>query len=248
MKTHWTVKSLLYASVFYFGYAHSYVNIFISDLSIYSVTKDISIFLLVLSIGIYIFLKINRISYYEEKSEKKIFYSSYLLILPVIIIFFSGSINNYDYDMFKKDYRWTNKMFLHKNLVNTAELFSNCNDFLMLVLHENNRWDTFGNKLARKSKFLGDFSHFYFNQDLYEEHIKRRNLMLNLWKYNKTNPFMYKETLKQLEEYNLIILTYSDVHSRMGDNYSSLYSRDRIGAYFVGKDQYIIKEINECIK
>jgi hypothetical protein len=248
IKTHWSVKSLFYSSVFYFGYAHSYVNIFISDLSIYSLFKNISIIFLIMCFLIHVYLKLMNLKFNEFENQKKIFYSSYLIILPVIIIFFTSSFKNYDYDMFKENYRWTNKMYSHKELANTAKLFSSCDDFLLLVLHEQDRWDTFGNKLAKKSKFLGDFSHFYFNYPLYEEHMKRRDLVLDLWRYHKTSNDMYKDTLEKLQEYNLVVLTYSNIHSSIQDSYTSLYNHDGIGAYFIGKNKLIGNAIKECIK
>lgn len=159
-------------------------SLFIASLFIIGTSQDIRASL----VGIGVFMVGLIITYSERKrgiTSTKIdaarFVTAMLLIVPAQGYLLYKSINR-DFDIFTlhKIDRWTNVTVSEPNIVRASYSLRQCPDFILLTLIEDQKKAYFTNTIAQKSKFIGDYAHFYFDSVLYEEHLRREKLLNKL--------------------------------------------------------------------
>ena len=156
---------------------------------------------------IYEFLTINFLSF-------AVF--SIIVVLPHSVVL-KKTIENIDYFTLKNLNKWTTSPYHKLNLnpsddqkmTRFAYSLRGCEDFLLLALNSKNQLNTYANFLAKKSKFLGDFAHFYFDYESYNEHNRREDLYVGLKSILSGNE--RKNILEELRKMNVTILGFQDL-------------------------------------
>jgi hypothetical protein len=135
----------------------------------------------------------------------------FLMLLPplaTVIRDYSGRLN---LDDFQETGQWT--IFSHRlghdpELIKGARRLRPCPDFILLPLTGRGHasQSAFANQWAGKSKYIGDYAHFYLNLKMYEEYQRRIHIFNRLWKALMDKSRINKILLSNLRKDRVAVL------------------------------------------
>ncbi len=198
--------------------------LFISGISFYG--KGGLLGLLILSIAVFIYfldrfegnnflmsLGISKLISLLKQSNQNFINAIFigLLLIPIQIYSLSDFRKNVNSQTFNNLNKWTYFSNLNDpKLPDEAFKLRYCKDFKLLAINNAYGLDTYLNYLSLKSKFLGDYAHFYFDHENYIKHLNRE-VFFNKLKSDLFNKSIEEETLEYLDKNEIVVAGHENV-------------------------------------